>query len=277
MEVEIVNQNERCLWQIKYLLSEDPEYANFPIPDESDEQKRLLRALLNVREAAPISEEFLKVQDEYLAEELKAAGGVVDVEYIPVDTDGIGMWQGDITHLKVDAIVNAANNAMTGCYAPNHLCIDNAIHTFAGVRLRNECDRIMKKQGHPEPTGQAKITPAYDLPSKYVIHTVGPIINNGVVSPHDEELLRSSYISCLDCAAENGLESIAFCCISTGVFAFPKEFAAQIAVDTVRKYRVFHPNNLSNNSNDNSGTSLKRIIFNVFGDDDARIYRDLLN
>ena len=175
---------------------------------------------------------------------------------------GLYLWQGDITTLQCDAIVNAANSGMTGCYVPNHRCIDNAIHTFAGVELRLACAELMEQQGYPEPTGRAKITPAFNLPCKYVLHTVGPIIG-GRVTKEDKEQLTSCYRSCLELAAENALESVAFCCISTGEFHFPNELAAQIAVETVKEFLK-------------AQTSVKKVIFNVFKDLDKAIYAKLL-
>ena len=207
------------------------------------------------------SEEFLKIQDEYLQEESRRKGITDIADLQPVQND-IYLWQGDITTLKCGAIVNAANSQMLGCFQPCHGCIDNAIHTFAGVQLRRDCNDIMQKQGHNEPTGQAKITPAYNLPCKYVIHTVGPIVG-GRLKNKDCELLKSCYLSCLKLAEENGVESIAFCCISTGVFGFPQKEAAQIAVDTVKKYKAEMNSNI-------------KVIFNVFKDDDYIIYNELL-
>ena len=216
---------------------------------------------MNVRMPKEISEEFLKVQDEYLKEEINKKG-IVDINNLNPIQKGIYLWQGDITTLRCDAIVNAANSAMTGCYVPNHRCIDNAIHSFAGVELRLECDEIMNRQGHGEPTGQAKITNAYNLPCKYIIHTVGPIISYKLTS-EDCELLANCYRSCLNLAAKNNLESIAFCCISTGEFHFPNDKAAQIAIKTVEEFMK-------------KDTSVKKVIFNVFKDMDKEIYRELL-
>jgi len=175
------------------------------------------------------------------------------------------VWQGDITRLKVDAIVNAANSQMLGCFHPLHKCIDNAIHSAAGVQLREECHQLMLKQGHEEPTGQAKITRAYNLPCKYVIHTVGPIIPNGIPTEFQKEQLASCYRSIMACADENRLESIAFCCISTGEFRFPNQMAAEIAVRTVKDYLTEHPD-----------SSIKQVVFNVFKDIDRDIYQRLL-
>ena len=205
--------------------------------------------------------EFLKTQDEYLQAEI-AAKGITDIDDLTPVQPRLYLWQGDITTLRCDAIVNAANSGMTGCYIPNHRCIDNAIHTFAGVELRLACAELMRQQGYPEPTGQAKITQAFNLPCRYVLHTVGPIIN-GSVTKADEELLASCYRSCLELAAENNLESVAFCCISTGEFHFPNELAAEIAIETVKEFLK-------------KQTSVKKVIFNVFKDLDKAIYEKLL-
>ena len=256
-----MNQDERRVFLIKELLKEDKRYKNIEIPKNPTEQVDLLRALMNVRIPKEISEEFLKVQDEYLQEEITKKG-IVDINNLNPIQKGIYLWQGDITTLRCDAIVNAANSAMTGCYVPNHRCIDNAIHSFAGVELRLECDEIMNRQGHGEPTGQAKITNAYNLPCKYIIHTVGPIISYKLTS-EDCELLASCYRSCLNLAAKNNLESIAFCCISTGEFHFPNDKAAQIAIKTVEEFMK-------------KDTSVKKVIFNVFKDMDKKIYERLL-
>ena len=256
-----MNQDERRVFLIKELLKEDKRYKNIEIPKNPTEQGDLLRALMNVRMPKEISEEFLKVQDEYLKEEINKKG-IVDINNLNPIQKGIYLWQGDITTLRCDAIVNAANSAMTGCYVPNHRCIDNAIHSFAGVELRLECDEIMNRQGYGEPTGQAKITNAYNLPCKYIIHTVGPIISYKLTS-EDCELLASCYRSCLNLAAKNNLESIAFCCISTGEFHFPNDKAAQIAIKTVEEFMK-------------KDTSVKKVIFNVFKDMDKEIYRELL-
>ena len=256
-----MNQSEKRLFLIQSLLNERPSCQKQMIPADSERQKILLRGLMNVRRAYPIGTEFLQVQDEYLQGET-AAKGVTDVANLTPIQPGLYLWQGDITTLKCDAIVNAANSGMTGCYVPNHRCIDNAIHTFAGVELRLACAKLMEQQGYPEPTGQAKITPAFNLPCKYVLHTVGPIIS-GRVTKEDEELLASCYRSCLELAAENSLESVAFCCISTGEFHFPNDLAAQIAVETVNRFM-------------NEKTSVKKVIFNVFKDLDKEIYARLL-
>ena len=227
-EDETMTHEEKRVYLIKSLLAEQPRYRNIGIPADMQGQKDLLRSLMNVRLPAPVSDEYIQIESEYLKEETAAKGitGLADLK--PVE-EGIYLWQGDITTLACDAIVNAANAQMLGCFQPLHNCIDNCIHTFAGLRLRNTCAEIMQKQGYEESTGQAKITPAYNLPCKYVIHYVGPIVNGRLTARH-EELLASCYKSCLALADDNGLGSIAFCCISTGVFGFPQRRAAEIAV-----------------------------------------------
>ena len=256
-----MNQSEKRLFLIQSLLKERPEYRDLSIPSESDSQRQLLRGLMNIRAPQRTDAEFLKTQDAYLQGET-AAKGITDIAGLTPIQPGLYLWQGDITTLKCDAIVNAANSGMTGCYIPNHRCIDNAIHTYAGVELRLACAELMEQQGHPEPTGQAKITPAFNLPCRYVLHTVGPIID-GRVTKEDKELLASCYRSCLELAAENGLESVAFCCISTGEFHFPNDLATEIAVRTVKEFLK-------------KQTSVKKVIFNVFKDLDKRIYEKLL-
>lgn len=256
-----MNQNERRIFLIQELLKEDKRYNDIEIPQDFEEQRALLRALMNVRIPKGINGEFIKVQNEYLQDETKRKG-IVDIDDLEPIKNRIYLWQGDITTLRCDAIVNAANSGMTGCYVPNHRCIDNCIHSFAGIQLRLECDEIMKKQGHGEPTGEAKITNSYNLPCKYIIHTVGPIIN-GKLTSEDCDLLESCYKSCLELASKNNLESIAFCCISTGEFHFPNDKAAQIAVKTVEEFMK-------------KETGLKKVIFNVFKDMDKEIYRKLL-
>lgn len=256
-----MNQSEKRLFLIQSLLNERPSCQKQIIPADSERQKILLHGLMNVRRPVRIGADFLQVQDAYLQDET-AAKGITDIADLTPIQPGLYLWQGDITTLKCDAIVNAANSGMTGCYIPNHRCIDNAIHTFAGVELRLTCEQLMEQQGYPEPTGQAKITPAFNLPCRYVLHTVGPIIS-GIVTKEDKELLASCYRSCLELAAENGLESVAFCCISTGEFHFPNDLAAEIAVRTVKEYLK-------------KQTSVKKVIFNVFKDLDKAIYEKLL-
>ena len=256
-----MNQSEKRLFLIQSLLKENPAYRDLGIPTDTNSQRQLLRGLMNIRAPQRAEADFLQMQDAYLQGETAAKGITNAADLTPVQP-GLYLWQGDITTLQCDAIVNAANSGMTGCYVPNHRCIDNAIHTFAGVELRLACAELMEQQGYPEPTGRAKITPAFNLPCKYVLHTVGPIIN-GRVTKADKELLASCYRSCLELAAENKLESVAFCCISTGEFHFPNELAAQIAVETVKQFM-------------NRKTSVKKVIFNVFKDLDKAIYEKLL-
>lgn len=256
-----MKQSERRIFLIKSLLQERTEYRDISISADTEQQKQLLRALMNVRAPQQIGTEFLRIQDEYLKYEI-AAKGITDVAELTPVQQGIYLWQGDITTLKCDAVVNAANSGMTGCYIPNHRCIDNAIHTFASMQLRLVCDNLMEQQGYPEPAGGAKITPAFNLPSRYVLHTVGPVIS-GKVKKHERELLASCYRSCLELAAENKLESVAFCCISTGEFHFPNELAAEIAVQSVKEFFRLQ-------------TGVKKVIFNVFKDLDKNIYQKLL-
>ena len=252
-----MTQEERRLFLIRSLLKEQKEYQNMAIPTAEAGQRCLLRGLMNIRTPRESSVDFLRVQDEYLQEEIRAKG-ITDLADLTPTKPGMYLWQGDITTLCCDAIVNAANSGMTGCYIPNHRCIDNAIHTFAGVELRRTCAELMEQQGCPEPTGQAKITPAYNLPCRYVLHTVGPIIS-GKVTMKDRALLESCYRSCLELAAKNALESVAFCCISTGEFHFPNELAAEIAVESVKGFL-------------RKETSVKKVIFNVFKEMDKTIY-----
>ena len=256
-----MNQSEKRKFLIESLLKEQPRYAEMQIPSGSKEQKTLFRSLMNIRMPGAADPEFLKIQDEYLQEIREEKGCVSPADMEEVQKD-LYIWKGDITRLQVGAIVNAANSGMTGCYQPCHNCIDNCIHTYAGIQLREKCAEIMQRQGYEEPTGQAKITPAYNLPCDYVIHTVGPIVQGRLTKKH-EELLASCYESCLKIAEENGVESIAFCCISTGVFMFPNDRAAEIAVQTVREYKK------------KTGSQIK-VIFNVFKDQDEEIYQDLL-
>ena len=255
-----MTHGEKREYMIKYLLDE-AGYQN-EIPSDAPSQKALLRGLMNVRPAGAIGADFLRAQDEYLREALEARG-IVDVDAIAPIRGRLCLWRGDITRLNADAIVNAANSGMTGCYAPNHLCIDNCIHTFAGVQLRAKCGEIMDRQGFPEPTGQAKITPAYNLPSKYVIHTVGTVCQRGIVTPKNVRELESCYRACMDIADQNGVKSIAFCCISTGVFGFPKRRGAEVAVRTVEDCL-------------RAGSGVEKVIFNVFSPEDEAYYRELL-
>ena len=252
-----MTQDERRVWLIRALMDEQG-YRN-GIPQDVSEQKRLLRGLFNVRPPMEASAEFLAVQDAYLREATREKGVTRLSDLTPVQ-NGLYLWRGDITTLAVDAIVNAANSALLGCFSPNHGCIDNAIHTYAGVQLRLACHEIMRTQGHEEPTGTAKITPGFNLPAKHVLHTVGPIVSGRLTEKHCEQL-ASCYESCLKLAAENSLKSVAFCCISTGVFGFPQREAAEIAVETVTAFQKEHPID---------------VVFNVFKEADLRLYKALL-
>ncbi len=248
---------------IKELLSELPQHSDMEIPNNEDQQKRLLRSLMNIRSPRPINNEFLKIQDEYLSEEV-AIKGVTDSALLPVSSldSRLVLWRGDMTTLKIDAIVNAANSALRGCFVPCHSCVDNIIHSVSGIQLRLACDKIMNEQGHDEPTGKAKITPAYNLPSRYVLHTVGPIVSERLTETHCKQL-ADCYKSCLELAAANGLKSIAFCCISTGEFHFPQKKAAEIAVRTVMDFL-------------HTDTHIEKVVFNVFKQEDYDIYQELL-
>lgn len=256
-----MTQTERRLFLIQELLKEQPQYSKMEIPSSEQEQKVLLRSLFNIRMPLPVNDAFLDVQNAYLQEEIRRKGITKLTELQPI-RKGLYLWQGDITTLECDAIVNAANSQMLGCFCPNHGCIDNAIHTFSGIQLRLACSELMKRQGHEEETGTAKITPAYNLPCQYVIHTVGPIVR-GWLTKKDKKMLASCYRSCLELAEQNGLKSIAFCCISTGEFHFPNDKAAEIAIQTVKDCKA-------------QAHSEIEVIFNVFKDIDYKIYRELL-
>ncbi|MBP5167567.1 MAG: protein-ADP-ribose hydrolase [Oscillospiraceae bacterium] len=256
-----MDQEQRRVFLIRELLKEEPRYSRVSVPEDAKAQKDLLRSLMNVRPPRAAGEDFIAVQDEYLKTAI-AEKGVTRLEELKSEYGELYLWQGDITTLACGAIVNAANSGMTGCYRPLHNCIDNCIHTFSGVQLRLKCAELIEAQGHEEPTGRAKITPAYNLPSDFVIHTVGPIADGPLTDEHCS-LLASCYRSCLELAEANGCESIAFCCISTGVFGFPKKEAAQIAVGTVKEYKR------------ETGSPIK-VVFNVFKDDDLAIYRNIL-
>ena len=262
-----MNRSEQLQYLNQILLTEMPQYReqaeSFPADDTS--QRRLLRSLMNVRPPMPLDSKFLEVQDALLSAEAEAKG-VVDCSSLPVTAADprLVLWQGDITRLKADAIVNAANSALLGCFVPCHGCIDNAIHSAAGLQLRDECNQLMLAQGRPEPNGRAKLTRGYNLPARYVLHTVGPIVR-GRVTQQDRADLASCYRACLELTAEHSLRSVAFCCISTGEFHFPNQEAAEIAVTTVRTFLDRHT------------TSIERVIFNVFKDFDKKIYCDILH
>ena len=256
-------RNKR-VYLIKELLSELPQYKDLDIPDNTEEQKKLLRSLMNIRPPRPIGEEFLRVQDEYLRAEVEEKG-ITDSNALPTSpvNHKLVLWRGDITTLKIDAIVNAANSALRGCFVPCHSCVDNIIHSMSGIQLRLACDEIMTEQGYDEPTGKAKITPAFNLPCSYVLHTVGPIVS-GVLTENHCRQLSDCYSSCLRLASDKGLRSIAFCCISTGEFHFPQKKAADIAVKTVTDFLQ-------------SDTKIERVVFNVFKEEDYSIYKEILH
>lgn len=256
-----MTQTEKRLYLIRELMKEDPKYGEMKIPDDEQSQKNMLRALFNLRMPEAADKEFLLIQDTYLQEEIRRKG-ITDLADLKPAQQDLYLWKGDITTLKCDAIVNAANSQMLGCFLPCHGCIDNAIHTYAGVQLRQACAWIMEQQDQEEETGKAKITSAFNLPSKYILHTVGPIIR-GRLREEDKTLLESCYRSCLELAENYQLKSIAFCCISTGEFHFPNSIAAEIAVSTVKEYKG------------KTGSKME-VIFNVFKEEDYRIYERLL-
>ena len=258
-----MTQEERRIYLIRTLQAELPQYLGIEIPTGEAEQKQLLRSLMNMRPPMPVQEGFLDVQDAYLLEE-SSRRGIVDCSNLsPVRANSrLFLWQGDITRLQADAIVNAANSALLGCFQPCHSCIDNAIHSCSGVQLRLACNEIMQAQGHEEAAGAAKITAGYNLPCRYVLHTVGPVVS-GQLRKRDCRLLAGCSQSCLDLAVKNGVHSIAFCCISTGVFRFPQDRAAEIAVQTVSRFLT-------------QDQSIRQVIFNVFTDRDLVIYQRLL-
>ena len=257
-----MNQTERRIFLIKELQRDKSQLSHYKIPADEQGQKDLLRGLMNIWMPKPLSEEYLRIESEYLKAEAEMKGITHISDLKPIDGD-LYLWQGDITTLECDAVVNAANAQLLGCFRVLHSCIDNCLHSAAGLSLRYRCFEIMSEQGHEEPTGQAKITPGYNLPSQYVLHTVGPIVSGRLNERHCE-LLKSCYLSCLKLAEENACKSIAFCCISTGVFGFPQYEAAEIAVSTVKDYKKTTSSDI-------------KVIFNVFKDDDLMIYRNLLN
>lgn len=255
-----MTESEMETFLISCLLSEDESYAGIRIPETHEERWRLLRSLMNVRPPKPAGPEFLEVQDAYLQLETRKKG-VVSLDETVRTAGGFRIWQGDITRLAADAVVNAANSGMTGCYAPCHGCIDNQIHTWAGIQLRLECAALTG--GRMEPAGRAMLTGAWNLPARHVIHTVGPVIGRGGPTADDRKLLASCYRSVLECAQASGISSVAFCCISTGEFRYPQREAAVVAVSTVRDFVEEKGNGIE-------------IVFNVFRDSDRRIYEGLL-
>ena len=268
MSNSLKTQEERLDYLVEEFKADSGEYKDLNIPDNREEKRRALRSLMNIRMPKEISSEILKVQDEYLMERANEKG-VVKLSDIPVIRDGLSIWQGDITRLSVDAIVNAANSQMLGCFVPMHTCIDNCIHTFAGVQLRSECNRQMNElrirygKDYEQPTAVPMLTDAYNLPAKKVVHIVGPIVQYRL-TPELEKDLENCYRNTLDMCAGNGLKSVAFCCISTGVFRFPNKRAAEIAVSTVTEWLHSNPG------------KVERVIFNVFKDEDKTIYEKLI-
>ena len=263
-----MNQNERLDYLIEAFKEDSAEYKNLKVPADTDGKKRILRSLMNIRMPRKMNTEVLKIQDEYLREAINE-NGIVNISDIDKVEDSISIWQGDITRLEVDAIVNAANSQMLGCFIPMHMCIDNQIHTYAGVQLREECSHKMKelrvKYGshYEQPTSVPMITAAYNLPAKNVIHVVGPIVSNRLTLELEQKL-ADCYTNVLNMCLENNLKSVAFCCISTGVFRFPNKRAAEIAVKTVKEWSLEHPE------------AMERIIFNVFKEEDKKYYEEIL-
>ena len=261
-------QDQRLDYLVEEFIADSVQYKNLLIPDDTEEKRRILRSLMNIRMPKTLDDTVLAVQDDYLQERIRE-NGIVELADIPQLRDGLSIWQGDITRLAVDAIVNAANSQMLGCFIPMHTCIDNCIHTFAGVQLRAECARQMKQlksrygRDYEQPTAVPMLTDAFNLPAKKVIHIVGPIVQN-VLTPELEKDLADCYQNTLDMCMKNGLKSVAFCCISTGVFHFPNEKAAEIAVKAVTNWLSRYP-----------GT-MKRVIFNVFKDEDKTYYEQQL-
>ena len=265
---DLTTQDQRLDYLVEAFKADSGEYADLQTPGDRDGKRRILRSLMNIRMPRKMSEDTLFVQDEYLRERA-AEKGVVSLSDIPVVQEGISLWQGDITRLAVDAVVNAANSQMLGCFVPMHTCIDNCIHTFAGVQLRAECSRQMSQlrarygKDYEQPTAVPMLTDAYNLPAKKVVHIVGPIVEGALTEEHERQL-ADCYTNTLNLCAANGLRSVAFCCISTGVFHFPAERAAEIAVRTVRIWLAGHPG------------IMDRVVFNVFSDKNRVYYEKQL-
>ena len=261
-------QEERLDYLVEEFKADSDEYKDLQIPEDVEEKQRILRSLMNIRMPKTMSDDVLKVQDEYLSERV-VKKGVVELSDIPIIRDGLSIWQGDITRLAVDAIVNAANSQMLGCFVPMHTCIDNCIHTYAGIQLRAECNVKMNQlrmkfgRDYEQPTAIPMLTDAYNLPAKKVVHIVGPIVNHKL-TPALEKDLADCYQNTLNMCVENNLKSVAFCCISTGVFHFPNKRAAEIAVQTVAEWMGEHLG------------MMERVIFNVFKDEDKEYYEKQL-
>lgn len=263
-----ITQEQRLDYLVEAFKQDSRPYRDLETPDDIREKRRLLRSLMNVRMPKALDEETLSVQDAYLRERIRESG-IACLSDIPVIRDGLSIWQGDITRLAADAIVNAANSQMLGCFVPCHSCIDNCIHTFAGVQLRAECAEKMRSlrirfgQWYEQPTAVPMLTDAYNLPAKKIVHIVGPIVEGRLTAEHERQLAEC-YRSTLALCAENGLRSVAFCSISTGVFHFPKRRAAEIALDTVETWMKDHAGQID------------RIIFTVFSDESRHIYEQIL-
>ena len=264
-----ITQEQRLDYLVEEFKADSGEYKDLKIPADQEGKRRILRSLMNIRMPKRLPDEVLEVQDEYLSGRAEEKG-IVQLSDIPVMRDGLSIWQGDITRLAVDAIVNAANSQMLGCFVPMHTCIDNCIHTFAGVQLRAECNRQMNKlrirygKDYEQPTAAPMLTDAYNLPAKKVIHIVGPIVQHNLTQELEKDL-ADCYRNTLDMCMENGLKNVAFCCISTGVFHFPNKRAAEIAVRTVTTWLSEHDG------------QMERVIFNVFKDEDRKYYEELIS
>lgn len=253
-------KTEACETLLHFLLKERGMIAAFSASYEK--KRRLVREYMNVRAALPVPQEIVETQDRLLWTE-SLERGIVKTENIPEIKNGVSLWEGDITRLDADAIVNAANSSLLGCFLPGHNCIDNVIHSAAGMQLRDACAKIVARLGRESEVGEAHITLAYNLPSEYVLHTVGPMVGRTLDDSNRQEL-RSAYTSCLNLAEEHGLKSVAFCCVSTGVFNFPRNEAAEIAVGSVLNWKLRH------------GDSPLKVIFNTFLPEDTKIYREIL-
>ena len=265
---EKMTQNQRLDYLVEVFKTDSVQYKDLVTPEDTEGKRRILRSLMNIRMPKAVSDDVLAVQDEYLRGRAEEKG-IVRLSDIPEIRDGLSVWQGDITRLAVDAIVNAANSQMLGCFVPMHTCIDNCIHTFAGVQLRAECSRQMNQlrerygSDYEQPTAAPMLTDAYNLPAKKVIHIAGPIVEYEL-TPELEKDLADCYLNTLDMCLDNNLRSVAFCCISTGVFHFPNKRAAQIAVSAVDSWLSQHPG------------AMERVIFNVFKDEDKKYYEELI-
>ena len=263
-----MNQNERLEYLVKKFREDSGRYKEMEIPENEEEKRNLLRSFMNIRLPKKMDEETIEVQNDYLKERAEEKG-IVRLNDIPEISEGLSIWQGDITRLAVDAIVNAANSQMLGCFVPMHTCIDNCIHTYAGIQLREECNRQMNQlrirygRDYEQPTAVPMLTDAFNLPAKKVVHIVGPIVQGRLTSGLEKDL-ADCYRNTLDLCQENDLKSVAFCCISTGVFHFPNKRAAEIAVTTVKEWMLKYPG------------VMERVIFNVFKDEDLQIYKELL-